>query len=482
MKKILYIAAAATLALASCSSDNELANEVVENEGKVAVAFANPYLAGSTRAIPIVGQAGLNSAGGFGVFAYEQGSTQWDTYRSSNVYPNFFYNQRVYHNAGEWTYSPVKYFSNNLGAKHSFFVYAPYRENINAVFSMANNAPVIRYTAKDDYDLLWAPAIVDQEKPGVNSKLSFQFQHALSKVTFDVAPFIDKVHGDAHTETENIAAGTTITVRSVKFTGKVPSQGLLNLRNGEWTIEATEEGAYEITKPVTFNAGTITRQALIQDMMVIPAEGVKVKVVYDVTTVDLSNPKNNSTVTNTIESEETFTLEKGTAYTFHLDLGLTSVKFVADVNEWGSENPKDVDLPNNYTAIDAAINYPYDNYTYGGTVSASGNTITVAYTDQGTATSNMMNDLARLLGALYRAGHVQNIAYGSKNYKWDATLGLEGSNWRDADFVGDNSDNDTHKHSLVSVITAAYNANPSSFLPLTLKCDGVDIQFTASWQ
>lgn len=349
MKKILYIAAAATLALASCSSESDMAEQNPENEnGLVPVEFANPYL-GTTRAT-VINLAGLKDKG-FGVYAYEQGSTAWDTYRSSNVYPNFFYNQKVSVEAGntDWTYKPVKYFSNNIGAKHSFFAYAPYNESNNAIFSMANNAPVIRYTAKEDYDLLWAPAIIDKEKPGVETKLAFHFQHALSKVTFKVAPFINQVHtsGD-HDDYGTVTANTTITVRSVKFTGKVPSQGLLNLRNGEWTIEATEEGAYEITNPVKFSAGAISPQTLISNMMVIPATGVKVKVVYDVTTLDDENPKNNSTVTNTVESEGTFNLDKGTAYTFNLDLGLTSVKFTADVTEWPTtDEGKDVDLPNN---------------------------------------------------------------------------------------------------------------------------------------
>lgn len=357
MKKILFMAAAA-LALASCSSESDLAGDVTQNDGNVAVSFADPYL-GGTRATVI----GTSNFENFGVYAYEQGTTAWDTYRSSNVYPNFFYNQDVTKQSdGSWTYSPVKYFSNNQGAKHSFFVYAPYNASNNAIFSMANDAPVIRYSAKEDYDLLWAPAIIDKVKPGVNEKLAFHFQHALSKVSFDVAPFIDEVHGTHNDGT--VAAGTTITVRSVKFTGKVPSQGLLNLRDGKWTIEATEEGAYEITEPVSFdnsdNGATDhpKRKDLISNMMVIPANGVKVKVVYDVTTVDETNPKNNSTVTNTVESEGSFNLLKGTAYKFHLDLGLTSVKFTADVVDWPAETNEVVDLPNNvYTVTKMTIDH-----------------------------------------------------------------------------------------------------------------------------
>lgn len=346
MKKSLYFVAAAALLFSACSNEDEVTT-TVENNGDVAVAF-NPYLSQTTRATVV--NIDILKEKGFGVYAYEQGTTAWSTYRSSNVYPNFFYNQQVKVKAGEtgWTYEPVKYFSNNIGAKHSFFAYAPYNASNNAIFSMANDAPVIRYTAKEDYDLLWAPAIIDQEKPGVNTKLSFQFKHALSKVTFDVAPFIDEVHGTHDDGT--VSSSTTITVRSVKFTGKVPSQGLLNLGNGKWTIEATEEGAYEITEPVEFTSSDATtkRKNLISDMMVIPAEGVKIKVVYDVTTIDETNPKNNSTVTNTVESVETFNLTQGTAYTFHLDLGLTTVKFTANVDNWTDATDQNVDLPNNH--------------------------------------------------------------------------------------------------------------------------------------
>lgn len=413
MKKNLFYFAVAALALTACSSD-EIANEGAENNGQVAVSF-DAYSQRTTRAA-VVNTDALKVQG-FGVFAYEQGSIIWDTYRSSNVYPNFFYNQQVnvadvptsyalispisaavYNSitnatlkglytldngeyttstplatadyaaltektdkelcspsatGSDWKYAPVKYFSNNIGAKHSFFAYAPYSKNVNVIFSMSNTAPVIRYTAKEDYDLLFAPAITDQEKPGVNTKLTFNFKHALSKVSFDVAPFVDEVHGAAHTASQDLTADTKITVRSVKFVGKVPSQGLMNLKDGSWTLEATEEGAYEITEPVTFDAATIVRKALINNMMVIPtktsnsSDKVKVKVVYDVTTTDTANPKNNSTVTNTVTSTEEFELLQGKAYTFHLDLGMTTVKFTADVDNWTSGGDQNVDLPNN---------------------------------------------------------------------------------------------------------------------------------------
>lgn len=347
MKNYLYIAAAASLVLASCSSDNEIINEApaADNAGKVAVAFNAPYLASSTRATPI-NLDGLKSQG-FGVYAYEQGTADYASFSASNSYPNFFYNQQVNYETSEWKYSPVKYFSNNIGAKHSFFAYAPYSANVKAVFSLGN-APAIRFVAGvDDYDLLWAPSIINKEKPGVSEKLSFTFKHALAKVNINVAPFCDKVHGTHGVNSDKISEGTTVMLRSVKFIGKVPSQGLLSLENGDWKVEAIEESAYDITKQITMDENTTDYQEVAKDMMVIPSkEDVQIQVIYDVITKDTDHPENSSTVTNTVKSVETFPLAAGKAYTFNLDLGLTSVKFTADVISWDAK-AGNVDLPNN---------------------------------------------------------------------------------------------------------------------------------------
>ena len=371
MKNIFILAAAAALVLSSCSNEEIVKAPEAQEDG--AVMFSAYAGRNVTRANAIGNVQGLVNEGGFGVFAYEQGTTAWATYRASNTYPNFMYNQHVVGTMADlvsanWTYSPIKYFSNNPGAKHSFFAYAPYKANPSVVFSKTNQGPAIRYNcSNDDYDLMWGakepaagssndPVVAwyDLNKMGITDKITFNFKHALSKVDFDVTYFVDAVHGN-HTEGGvNLAPETKILVRSVKFIGNVPSQGILDLYNGQWTIETTEESAYEIVPatPISFTSTDVANvyKPIKSDMMVIPTlanSGVKIQVVYDVITTDTNNPKNSSVVTNVIESSDAYPLEAGTAYKFHLDLGLTTVKFAAETTAWSDAADTNVDLPNN---------------------------------------------------------------------------------------------------------------------------------------
>lgn len=358
MKNVFILAAAAALVLSSCSNEEIVKAPEAQEDG--AVVFGAYVGRNATRATAIADNDALDAAGGFGVFAYEQGTTPWATYRASNTYPNFMYNQQVTSDGTNWVYTPIKYFSNNPGAKHSFFAYAPYKANPSVVFSKTNQGPAIRYNGStDDYDLMWganqANAWVDQNKLDVNTRLCFNFKHALAKVDFDVAYFVDAVHNSGHDEgTDKLADETKIQVRSVKFIGNVPSQGILDLYDGKWTIETTEESAYEIVPAIpiefTSNNAANSYKDIKKDMMVIPTlsgSNVKIQVVYDVITTDASNPKNSSIVTNVIESPADYALEAGTAYYFHLDLGLTTVKFSATTADWSTTSSEYVDLPNN---------------------------------------------------------------------------------------------------------------------------------------
>lgn len=357
MKKLLYAAAAAAMVLASCTPKNE-PTKTEANDGAIAFgvytgamsrAYANP-------GDPIADASDLALAGGFGVYAYEQGTTAWSTYRAGNTYPNFFYNQNVVStDAGAtWTYAPVKYYSNNEGALHSFFAYAPYSASVKSVFT--NEGPAVRYqAATDNYDLLYALPTLNKTKADIHEKIQFNFQHALSKVSFVAETFVDDVHpGSGPHGASAVETGTTVTLRSVKFVGNVPSKGLMSLTTGDWTVEASEESAYEFAPatPVIEFTNTVTGPLPVSsNNLVIPTTGsnkVKVQVVYDVTTIDTENPQNSSTITNTVTSVEEFPLAKGTAYMFHLDLGLTSVKFAADVVDWDADQDKYVDLPNNH--------------------------------------------------------------------------------------------------------------------------------------
>lgn len=358
------MAAVAAAAMTSCSNDLEVSNEQAIEDG--AIVF-DAYAGRATREYVDITNDNLGTKG-FGVYAYDQGTKSFSTYTSTNSYPNFMYNQMVTSTNGtDWVYTPIKYYNNNEGAQHSFFAYAPHNENVNAVFALGS-APAIRYNAADrenECDLLYAQSYVDMVKPGVSHKIAFDFKHALAKVNVYVAPFVNTVHdgttgghetGGAVSETED-PSNTKVIVRSIKFVGTLASQALLNLGNGQWTYESTEESAYELTGAIDVTANKTDAEGsynhVMTDRMFIPTRGtdkVNIQIVYDVITTDPdaaeNGTANNSTITNTITSIDKYALEAGKAYKFYLDLGMTTVDFKATVDTWNNET-ENVDLPNN---------------------------------------------------------------------------------------------------------------------------------------
>lgn len=110
-----------------------------------------------------------------------------------------------------------------------------------------------------------------------------------------------------------------------------------------------------------FNGGKTDNSDLEDPVLVIPTgEEMKITIVYDVETIDnnlsgkLSDGKTHgSTIENAIE--QTITLSDGKAmklvsgkkFTVRLHLGMTSVKFDAEVTDWDTGDEADVDLPYN---------------------------------------------------------------------------------------------------------------------------------------
>ena len=220
--------------------------------------------------------------GGFGVFAYYTDNKEYDQLAT----PNFFYNQLVKHNAGNyWEYEPVKYWPNEYGSsaesddadKVSFFAYAPYVEvtpasgkltaNNNGddawgITGMTRNTasgdPIIKYIGSfldtKSVDLCWGVSntaswprtvgtpdqTIETGKPWLNverpaqaqqisatstQNVKFQFLHALAKLQFTVNAFVDGT--DA---TNLLNSKSRIWIRSIRFVG-FAMKGALNLNN-----------------------------------------------------------------------------------------------------------------------------------------------------------------------------------------------------------------------------------------------------------
>ena len=213
---------------------------------------------------------------------------------------------------------------------------------------------------------------------------------------------------------------------------------------------------------------------------------VSVTIAYDVETIDPAlagklsdNETHGISIENIISKENIFAgidFKAGYQYEVNIHLGMTSVKVEATVTEWKDNGKTNVDLPDNQQmAAVTAANFTYSDYQYKGKLYASDNDV-VYVPLNATPDEDMMNDLARFLGALHRAAGVAKITYDSKDYTWDPTrvydLGLvsdpnakelKGSNWINAE-----------GQTLVSVITAQATALQSAG-KLKLTADGAEV-------
>lgn len=225
------------------------------------------------------------------------------------------------------------------------------------------------------------------------SKINLQFNHALAQFNATIDAIVDK-------DTVDLDANTKIFVRSITFTG-IAMKGALNLNNGTKNVpywldyegkneiiseevtfydgrkdgkEATANGEQRSELPCMLNPEivqdtTSAKSGVVKDTLnlfkslsykapiyVIPTtDAMNVTIVYDVETKDdnlatyLSDGvTHGSSVENRIYKENVFAkFEAGKSYTLNIHLGMTSVKFDAEVTNWVEETAADVDLPQN---------------------------------------------------------------------------------------------------------------------------------------
>ena len=142
MKKQLFFLAVAALALASCSSENDVvqtpaAQQTADDGAVLFDSYVNRSTtrAGETGALKTADlrntETKLGKAG-FGVFGYYTNNATYD----QQAIPNFFYNEKVWWNGRYFEYNPIKYWPNEYGKtaesedndKVTFFAYAPWVE------------------------------------------------------------------------------------------------------------------------------------------------------------------------------------------------------------------------------------------------------------------------------------------------------------------------------------------------------------------
>lgn len=273
----------------------------------------------------------------------------------------------------------------------SFFAYAPYLKGDARLNFSANDAkgdPTVTYTTPNDLsqclDVLYATKpgdtspLTNLTKQSVGSSVEFYFHHTMSRLNFNVRAAFDEITAGNNAK----AVSTRITIESITLETEGSNgttqplfftRGTLNLRTGLWSNAANTDGSTgtptiklsgdAIATDVRDQGDKHVYQMLNADKRIIPgvdntwrnagngyitllpntalttatAPKLKVTIVYHTTSDDprlvLSggHSRVKNTVANTLPG---FIFERGKAYTINMLIGMTSVKFTVQAQNW----------------------------------------------------------------------------------------------------------------------------------------------------
>lgn len=280
---------------------------------------------------------------GFGVFA---------RYKHNGAISSLMDNEHVTWNGDHWGYTNTRYWPNEGSV--DFYAFAPYHQDVELVspYSNSNKADSTYYieftSSTAPVDLVWG-AQIGKKAPisPTDSKVKFQFKHALARLSFDITANQDLE--------EN---GAVITVDSVKLYGDLIDEdkgafditGYLNLKIGVWDSivgDVNSRAVYTWT-PTGLENGTSFKLSASQldhtckkienapnsYLCIIPQ--VKylpfyLKITYKVRQGDFEEKvtvkKNLLEVLRPGVSKPSFSFEIGKAYVFHLILSLDPINF-----------------------------------------------------------------------------------------------------------------------------------------------------------
>lgn len=221
-------------------------------------------------------------------------------------------------------------------------------------------------------------------KQKTGGKVDILFKHALAKAQIDICDVIDAIPAGAPTDVNPTT--TKVVVKNLNILGvdsdgnRFGTAGVLNLYTGAWS-SVTGTASFAITplpacisvaSAPTSWASLASIEGVLEDgltaaeyaaapgkfnIMFVPGGKILgVEIIYYVVTEDAKLAGGVSVVENHITKEfdtdggtpgnQPITTEKGKQYNIKIQLGLTSVKLQADVQDWTTEDLT-IDLPAN---------------------------------------------------------------------------------------------------------------------------------------
>lgn len=297
---------------------------------------------------------------GFGVFARHK-------HTDGKTITSLMDTEHVTWRGDHWGYDHIRFWPSN--GKVDFYAFAPYSEQVkmgslpdSLVNQADSNSPNTYIDFPSNWsaiDLIWSKQ-PDQTAPtSPDSKVTFQFKHALARLSFDItAP--------------NLEDGTVIKVQRVRlygvsdFKGVFVMEGYLNLNTGAWILADngvkwhyswTPEGkkadipnndndkkdsiVYKLSDPPELsnleNKVTNDGDSYIFIIPQTKTEAFHLAITY---TVQQGKFKETVTVKKNLldvlckpgDPNRSFTFEEGKAYVFHLILSLDPVGFSVTVD------------------------------------------------------------------------------------------------------------------------------------------------------
>ena len=347
MKKYLFMAAVAGLALTSCSQEELSVPNAENNE----ITFALPVVGKNTRAVTEVG-TNYGTDYTFGVWAkYNTAdATSWtagDFYIGTNAADDHGVQAAYKSSVNGWAFAKPYYWPKN--GNLSFIAYSPYTATVSATATVTGaGIQFTNYTVGDaaDVDLLFSEVSRNKTKADVNtvapySGIDIAFKHALSSVRFAV-------------KTKEDYEGTTIKVQNIEILNAYSvgdfNQGLENTTtattlttNACWTGHETERSYTAFTGDITVADGAkyvhndnATATENKTDLILLPqalvhtatTKTVTVKVNYTI-----QSPSG-----NVLSQETTLPLSgdwfRGNRYTYTVVFGLDEIYLDPTVDTW----------------------------------------------------------------------------------------------------------------------------------------------------
>lgn len=273
--------------------------------------------------------------------------------------------EHVTRRGDHWGYDHIRFWPSNGNVDfYAFAPYSPYVEMGSLPTGLAQKDDIspytyIRFPSNDSpIDLVWAKQLGQTAPKSPGSKVTFQFKHALARLSFDVtAPELED--------------GTVIKVQRVRlygvsdFKGVFVMQGYLNLNKGNWILADNGVKWHYTWTPEGKKADIPNNDNDKKDSIVYKLNASQLVHNYEKIRNDddsyifiIPQTKNEPfylTITYTVQQgkfEETvtvkknlldvlckpgdpnrsFTFEKGKAYVFHLKLSLDPVDFSVTVD------------------------------------------------------------------------------------------------------------------------------------------------------